>query len=57
MKYIVVLFFNPDYNCICTVQDGKTLRLLCLELDLPLEMTAISVDSGGIVWNFNNKKK
>lgn len=57
MKYIVVLFFNPNYNCICTIDDGKALRLLCLELDLPIEMTAISVESGGVIWNFNNKKK
>lgn len=57
MKYIVILFFDPNYNYICTIQDGKDLRLLCLELDLPIEMTAISVESGGVIWNFNNKKR
>lgn len=54
---LVVLFFNPNYNILCSIEEGKALRLLCLELDLPLEMTAISVRSGGVVWNFNNKKK
>lgn len=54
---LVVLFFDPDYSIVCSIEAGKLLRLLCLELDLPIKMTAISVESGGVVWNFNNKKK
>lgn len=54
---LVVLFFNPNYNILCTIEEGKDLRRLCLELDLPIKMTAISIESGNVVWNFNNKKK
>lgn len=54
---LVVLFFDPNYNVLCTIEEGKELRRLCLELDLPIEMRAISIRSGGVVWNFNNKKK